>query len=124
MSIDDVKPAVREVTPVAWPGTDKMVGLLHLNLAELQDAHADARRHCKRRDIPADVFSAEELEKEEMAQQCFRALVDPDARVADARLFESVDQLRQRMDAEERAWFCALHERLYGLKARGMLEAE
>lgn len=118
--IDELKPDEREVTVIKWPGTDRDVGLLHLNVGELLDAHCAARELFRKRGIAADPWSSEALEQEEMTQQVFRMLVEPDARVADARVFQSVDQCRKRLDAEERSWFCVQHERSYGLAARGL----
>lgn len=124
LSIDDIKPPVRDVTVVTWPGTGREVGLLHLNVGELMDAHVEARAYCAKRAVPADPWSGEAIEQEEMTQQCLRMLVDPDAKVAEARVFSSIDQVRKRLDAEERVWFCAQHERLYGLRARGLESTE
>lgn len=121
VTIDDIKPDLREVKAVEWPGTGRQVGVLHLNVGELLEAHAAARETCKRRGIPADMWSAEAIEAEEMTQQCYRMLVDPEARIADARVFTSIEQVRKRLDAEERGHFCAQHERLYGAAARGLI---
>lgn len=111
LKASDFKAADREIAVVPWPGTGQQVGVLLLNCAELQQAHLDARRRFRKMGQDLDLYSAEELEAEEMLQQCYLMLVDPSARVATARIFESADQARDVLDANERALFCGEHQK-------------
>lgn len=113
LTIDDLKPYIREVEVVDWPGTDRKVGLMRLNCEELQQAYFAMREHFRRQGQPVDLFSQEEHEAEEMLQQVYRMLIDPSSKVADYRVFSSADQARKRLDAYERRFFCALHNELY-----------
>jgi hypothetical protein len=113
LGIADFKPLLeREVFPVTWPGTDKRVGVLILRCAEVQESHFAARAHFAKKAREVDQPSMAEFSYEEDAQLCYRMLIDPEARVADARIFKSADEARGMLDIDERAFFVSEHQRL------------
>lgn len=112
-TIDDYASSTREVNTVPWPGTDKLVGIMHLAVGELQDAHFEAREWFKKKSREVDLASMVELEREEVVQQCYRMLIDPDAKNADYRIFRSVSEARERLTAYEINNLCAQYQKLY-----------
>ena len=115
LTIDQVKPpGPRDIKSVLWPNAHREVGVMKLNCAELLDAHIAARDYFRKRMVPADMWSAPELEKEEQVQQVARMLVDP----------EDADEARRRCDYVEREFWCTQYMLLHGEKAQGLnLEA-
>jgi hypothetical protein len=102
---------VRTVHRVRWPGTDKDVGLLMLRCSEIAAAYFDAREWFRRKGLEAieDGSTLEALQQELDLQYCFRMLVDPEAKIADARLFAAVEDARARLSTDERTHFVDLH---------------
>lgn len=121
LTIRDFKtPGTRDIELVPWPGKDRDVGLMHLNCQELLDAHAAAREVFRKLGIPADMWSMDALEKEEMIQQLAIMLVDPEDRTGESKLCKSAGEVRQNLSYVERAWFAAQHDLLFGEKAQGI----
>lgn len=110
----------REVTVEEWPGLGVKVGILHLNCQELLDAHVEARALFRKRNVPADPWSSEELEREEMVQQVFRMLLDCEDQTGEFRVFKDAAEARGKLSPVWRAYFCARHEALYGEHAQGL----
>jgi hypothetical protein len=102
---------VRTVHRVRWPGTDKDVGLLMLRCSEIAAAYFDAREWFRRKGLEAieDSSTLLALQQEYDLQLCYRALVDPEAKIADARLFKDAADARSRLDVKERVHFASLH---------------
>lgn len=112
MKIEDILGRdVRTVHRVKWPGTDKDVGLLMLRCSEIASAYFDAREWFRRKGLGAieDGSTLEALQQELDLQYCFRMLVDPEAKIADARLFATVEDARARLSTDERTWFVDQH---------------
>jgi hypothetical protein len=121
LTIEDIKPkGPRDIRRVPWLGTDREVGLMQLSCAELLDAHVAARDYFRKRAVPADMWSANELEKEEMVHQCSLMLVDPDDRTGASKIFKNADEARQRLTHVERAFWMAHHEISFGERAQGL----
>lgn len=128
ISIADIKGAVdrREVHEVDWPGVEgRRVGLLELRCAEIQAAYFAARDRFARAGLASIDEAAREAFNEELeVQYCFRMLVDPEARVAKFRLFKSVDECRERLDPDERAFFATEQIRRQAEKVIGWKQKE
>lgn len=112
LTIRDFKPKDRRVDLVRWPGTERHVGLMQLNCAEVQAAHLAARARFRNRGQDVDEFSRAELQAEESLQCCYLMLIDQDACVADARVFASADQARTELGPDLREYFMNEHVRL------------
>lgn len=119
LTIKDYKGEDREVHVIAWPGTDRLVGLMLLHCDELQAAHFDARKRFRDKGQDVDEHSELELTREEQLQLCYRMLIDPEARVPAARIFKSPNEARARLSPDERQLFVGEHIRLQTEKVEG-----
>jgi len=99
----------RDVHVVKWPGTEKSVGLLMLRCSEIADAYFDARERFRRKGLEIDESTLQALQEELDLQYCYRMLVDPEAKIADARLFKDATEARDRLDSDLRVFFCDKH---------------
>ena len=121
LTIDLVKPlGPRNIEKVLWPGLVREVGVMQLHCDELLDAHVAARDHFRKLGVPADMWSASELENEEVVQQVALMLVDPDDRTGESKIFKDAKDARQRLSHVERAFWCAQHELHFGERAHGL----
>ena len=111
LKIDDILGKdCRTVHVVKLPGTDKDVGLLMLRCSEIADAYFEAREVFRRKGLDViDGNTLQPLQEELDLQYCYRMLVDPEAKIADARLFKTVDEARARLDTDLRSHFVDLH---------------
>lgn len=103
----------REIVLISWPGNDKEVGLLKLNCAELQQAYFESRRRFDKQQIRMDVFAEEALSAEEMVQQCYLMLIDPEARNPKYKVFKSADEARNLLDDDMREYFVKAYNDCY-----------
>ena len=106
----------RTIKSCEWPGTGKPVGLLKLNCAELQQARFAAIEHFDKKNIELTIFSASALDAEEMVQQCYLFLIDPEANNPKYRIFSSADEARSELDDDERVYFCRKYNAIYNVK--------
>lgn len=104
---------LRTVHPVDWPGLpDRKVGLMELRCSEQLEAYFAAREVFARKGWETiDPAAVPSFEEELHVQYCYRMLVDPETVSADPRfrICESVDETRQRLDANERNFFVLTH---------------
>jgi hypothetical protein len=77
------------------------VGLLALNVGEIQDCYKGARRRLEDLGVPIDDDSADFLDLEMQYQILFRAVLQPDSVCAERRLFRNVAQVRKELSPNE-----------------------
>jgi hypothetical protein len=97
----------RDIKPITWPGTEKQLGLMLLTVGELQQSHFDARAWFAKQGQDVDLYSKTQLDLEEQYQMIFRMLIEADAKIANARVFHSVKEVRETLSPDERDWFIA-----------------
>lgn len=103
-------PGLRRVEPLKWPGSDEEVGLMMLTCEELQDATVAAREVLRKRSVDLGLaINAEMLQAEEETQIVFRAVLERGATDPSARVFKSADEVRKRLDPDQRNYFNAWH---------------
>ncbi len=110
-SVRDYKDVLRrDITLIDWPGSAKNIGLMLLNCDEVQQCHLEARAWFRRNGQDVDLFSTDELEREERHQQVFRMLVDPDAKTAQSRVFATIAEARKTLLPDELFYFLHKHD--------------
>jgi hypothetical protein len=112
-SVANYKGRFRVVEKVEWPEAGKEVGILKMTCAELQQARFAAIEHFDKKNVELTVFSAQALDAEEMTQQCFLFLLDPDSKNPEWRIFSSADEARKLLTNDERYYFCGKYNELY-----------
>jgi hypothetical protein len=115
-TVDYYLPKTRNINLVPWPGTDKEVGILELNCDELQKARFAAIEHFAKNNIELNIFSTGILDSEEMVQQCYLFLIDPEARNYKYKVFRGADEARKKLTDDMRFYFCQQYNRLYSAK--------
>lgn len=114
LSIKDFRDIVRrDIDVIKWPGTEKEVGLMLLNVGEIMDAHIDARAYFRKQAQDVDLFSQNELLREEEHQMIYRMIVDHACKVGKDRVFSSMDDVRKHLLPDEREYFIALHTKRF-----------
>lgn len=106
--LDRLKPMMRTVHPIKWPGTDRDVGLLMLRCDELAAAELGARETIQKRGLGLDaIVNRDVLVREEEAEQVWRMVVEPDSRsgLEKHRIFKDVAEVKERLDPWERSYF-------------------
>lgn len=126
LSIKDIKPDVRDIYPVKWPGGEREVNLLLLRCDEVQEAQFATVDFFKRKmQVCADVNYGEFLREKERQEVRLMILL-PDSNNPKDKLFPTADELRKSMDLDEVAYFQRQHELLNTerLKKLGLLAGE
>jgi glutamate/tyrosine decarboxylase-like PLP-dependent enzyme len=114
LTIEDFKgvKAPREVHPVPWPGLERQVGIMELRCSEVLDSYFAARALFAKKGLThsEDQAAARAFSEELETQYCYRMLLDPEATVAEARIFKSADEARAELSPDERGWFVERHQ--------------
>ena len=116
LTIDNYKQKKRTVTRIKWPDTDKDVGLMLLNCAELQESYFAARDYFAKKGYQNQAENDMEYEAEKLTQQICRFLIDPESCTGEEkyRIFASADECRKSLTANERLFFATKYLELLG----------
>ncbi len=102
----------REANEVQWPGQERKVSMLQLNCAEIQKSHFAARNWFERKGQEVDEANQQVFTDEEGIQLCYLMLLEEDSVNPNTRIFSSVDDAREYLNPDERAFFIGEHIRV------------